>query len=143
MNRSALAEGANILAAAGLFWSIGVGVWIWVTPIRYSGVSSQMTASSSTSGANTSVLRTGPVEQTRRFSEVSRLGPVPLMIPAAVAGFAALGVWRRKGLLLMLLPTAVFLLFCFVAGFSIGGAFVPAGALLSTAVLISLASRVT
>lgn len=143
MTRSELAQGANLLAAAGLLWSIGVGVWIWVTPIRFSGISSQMSASSSSSGATTSILRTGPVEQTRRFSDVSRLGPVPLMIPAAVAGLAALGVWRRKSLLLMLLPTAVFLLFCFVAGFSIGGAYVPAGALLLTAVLISLSSRVT
>jgi hypothetical protein len=143
VNRSALTQGANLLAAAGLLWSIGVGVWIWVTPIRFSGISSQMRASSSASGTSTSILRTGPVEQTRRFSDVSRLGPVPLMVPAAVAGLAALGVWRRRSLLLMLLPTAALLLFCFVAGFSIGGAYVPAGALLLTAVLISLASKVT
>ena len=124
----------NLLAAAGFLWTIGVGVWIWMTPVRLSGVSSEAFASS-TAGVTSSVVRTVLVEETRRFADVSLLGPVPLMMPAVLAGLAAMAVWRRKSLLLMLLPTATLLVFCFIAGFSIGAAYVPAGGAMVLAVV--------
>jgi hypothetical protein len=131
---------ANLLAVAGVLWSIGVGVWIWLTPIRTSVVLFEASASS-VSGSAVSATRTDPVQRTRRFADISLLGPVPLIIPAALAGLAALAVWRRKGALLMLAPTCMLAAFCFIAGFSIGFAYIPAGGLLVAAVAVSLFSN--
>jgi len=131
---------ANLLAAAGVVWSIGVGIWIWVTPIRFVGISNEAWAWSGP-GSTASGMRVVPVERTRRFADVSLLGPVPLAIPVALAGLAALAVWRRKGALLTLLPAVLLLAFCFIAGFSIGAAYVPAGCVVLLAVLLNLGSR--
>jgi hypothetical protein len=130
-----LPAAARLLAAAGFLWCIGVGIWIWVTPIRYSGVSSQTWSTSTSRGSTSAVVRTVPFTETRRFADVSLLGPLPLAIPVVLAGLAAWTIWRRKTFLLMLLPTAALLLFCFIAGFSIGRAYVPAGGVMLLALL--------
>jgi hypothetical protein len=141
MSSGTSARIAGVLAAGAVVWCIGVGIWIWVTPIRYSGVSAQTWSSSTSQGTNATTIRTAPFRETRRFADVSLFGPLPLAIPVTVAGLAALAIWRRKGILLTLLPTAAFLLFCFIAGFSIGGAYVPAGVALAIAFLARLDAK--
>ena len=81
---------------------------------------------------------TGTIEQRiepRSFSEISRLGIVPLVIPVLVAGWALWAASRRRTVALAI-ATFVFLVFCVITGFSIGGAYMPAGLGLMGATLV-------
>ena len=90
---------------------------------------------SASRAATSATARSVPFTETRRFADVSLFGPLPLAIPVVLAGLAAWTIWRRKAFLLMLLPTAALILFCFIAGFSIGRAYVPAGGVMLLALL--------
>jgi hypothetical protein len=120
-------------AVAGLAWCIGVGIWIWMTPIRYEGTRS--TASWSSGGA--------PQETTPRFarntsfSEISGLGPLPLLIPVLIAATGLWGAWRRRRLPLGI-ATALMLFFVVLTGFSVGSAYLPAVGALGWALVAEL-----
>jgi hypothetical protein len=104
-----------VLSALGLAWCAVAGISIWFTPLRYSGMSDGV-----------------PAVWEPSFSEVSGLGAVPLLIPVLLAGLAAWAAWRgwRVTLGVAALLLAVF---TFIAGFSIGGAYIPAAGLLIVA----------
>jgi hypothetical protein len=69
-----------------------------------------------------------PVVIDRQFSEVSGLGELPLVIPVLIAGLGAWGAWHGRRLVLA--GSALLLVaFTVVAGFSIGGAYLPASGL--------------
>ena len=109
---------SQMLALISLSWCVGVGFWIWFTPVRYAG----MTGAPGQPDQHTVVYRA--------FDDVSFLGPLPLIIPTLIAIAGAWAAWRgaRVGLGLAALLLAAF---AFVAGFSIGSAYMlPAGLLL-------------
>ena len=71
-----------------------------------------------------------PVEGSRRFSEVSRLGAFPLVLPVLLAALATWVAWRNRRLALSL-ATAALLAFCVLTGLSMGWGYLPgAGAML-------------
>ena len=108
---------STVVAAAVLLWCVVVGVRIWTTPVNLSGVEWRM----GPAGAR-AFERIEP----RSFSDLSGLGVTPLVIPVLLAGWATWAAWRQRTRGLAL-ATLMFLTFCLVAGFSIGGAYVPAG----------------
>lgn len=102
---------APVLSTLCLAWCVVIGCVIWWTPVRYSG------------------FRNGaPAVIDRSFSEVSGYGPLPLIIPACVAALGTWGAWRDRRLLVTL-SGILLALFTFIAGFSIGGAYLPASGL--------------
>jgi len=116
---------APVLAVCGAMWCVAVGMWLWVTPMRYVGIT------------NVAGVRQ-EVTQDRAFSEVSGLGPLPLIIPAALAIFAAWAAWRGRKLGLGV-STLLFAGFTLISGFSIGANYVPAAAALIVATLLGVA----
>jgi hypothetical protein len=72
-----------------------------------------------------------------RFSDVSRLGAFPLVVPVLLAAAATWAAWRNKRLALSL-STAALLAFCILAGFSVGGGYIVAGAAMLLALLARL-----
>jgi hypothetical protein len=114
-----------ILAAAGALWCVGVGFWIWFTPVASHGI----------------VGGTGQPDREfveyHAFSDVSMFGALPLVVPAALALLAAWSAWRgsRVGVVIL---AVLFAAFTFVAGFSIGAAYVPAAGLLLWAALVAV-----
>jgi len=102
-----------------------MGFWLWFTPMRYDGISV-----------------TGGIRQEvttyRSFSEVSQLGPLPLIIPACVALVAVWAAWRghRVGLGVATLLLAGFTI---ISGFSIGANYLPAAGALILATLLATA----
>ena len=120
-------------AAAAVIWCLVVGVRIWTTPVRGSVV--EWTT------APTGIEVVERVED-RSFAEVSLLGFVPLVIPALLAGWALSAAWRRS-LVGLAVSTLVFLVFCIITGFSIGGAYTPAGLCLVVATLMAAGGRMT
>jgi hypothetical protein len=121
---------ARGLAVAAVAWCVAIGGWLWITPIRYKGVASTAYADSS------GVMRQETYETagSRSFSEVSALGPVPLLIPVLLAAMGASSVWRRR-MLPAVIATGVLLFFTALAGFSIGAGYVPAAAALAWAIV--------
>ena len=103
-------------AAIGLAWCVVAGWRIWTTPVRF-------------------------LDEYRSFSDISYFGIVPLVVPVLLAGWATWAAYRQR-----LLPTALatlsFLFFCFLTGFSIGGAYVPIGIGLVIATLLGILGRV-
>jgi len=87
---------ARVLATAAVGWSVGLGIWLWVTPYG-----------------------------TQSFAEASALGPIPLLIPVLLAAIAAWAIWRRR-ILPAALAAGLLLVFVILAGFSIGAGYVPA-----------------
>ena len=75
------------------------------------------------------------MEVSRRFAEVSRLGALPLIVPVLLAALATWAVWYDKKRAL-LLATAALLVFCVLAGFSIGPGYVPGGGAMLWALLV-------
>ena len=126
---------SKFLAAAGLLWCISIGIWIWVTPIQSSGVSTQTWWSVGADGVVSSGERTVPFESYRRFADLSRLGALPLLIPVMLATLGVWAAWRNKQLLLSL-TTAMLLVFCVLAGFSIGRGYFPAAGAMLWALLV-------
>jgi hypothetical protein len=116
-----------------LAWCLLVSGRIWFTPIPFSGVEW-----STASGQ----LEFSERVQYRSFSEISGLGVVPLLLPVLLAGWAAWAAWRRRTRALVI-ATSVFLAFCFLAGFSVGGAYLPAGFGLAAAAWLVIAGRPT
>ena len=137
MNTRVSARISTILSAAGLLWCAGVSVWIWVTPIRSSGFSMQAWSSSGPAGSVSSGARTIPREVSHRFSEVSRLGVFPLVVPVLLAAAATWAAWRNKRLALSL-STVALLAFCVLAGFSIGQGYIVGGGAMLCALLVRL-----
>lgn len=114
---------APILAAVAAAWCVGMRLWLWFTPMRYVG------------------FAVGSTRQEilyRPFSEVSRFGPLPLILPASVA-MAAAWAARRGNRIGLGASTILFAVFTFVAGFSIGANYLPAaGALILATILAAL-----
>ncbi len=111
-----------VLAAVGVTWCVVMGCWLWFTPMRYVSIASD-------SGRAVTLYRS--------FSEVSQLGPLPLIIPAGLAMIAAWAAWRgnRVGLGV---STLLFAGFTYIAGFSIGNNYIPAAGALVLATLFAL-----
>jgi hypothetical protein len=124
---------STIVAAISLVWCLVVGARIWTTPVRFSGVEWTM----GSAGAR-AVERV----ECRSFSNISGLGIAPLVVPILVAGWATWAAWRHR-MRELTVATVIFLTFCFVAGFSIGGAYVPIGLGLVAATLLGMLGRVT
>ena len=96
-----------------------MGCWIWFAPIR------------------SEAIRNGvPAVRYHSFSEVSLLGPVPLVVPVLIAAVAAWAAWRSHQ---VILGFAAFLLavFTFISGFSIGAGYLPASGLLFLAAVVA------
>lgn len=143
MNAKTSAWIAKLLSAAGLLWCVGVGIVIWVTPIRSTGFGARAWSSSTSgdvSGNVSSGVQTVPVESVRRFADISLFGPLPLIVPVVLAAFGTWAAWRNRRLPL-LLATAALLVFCFVTGFSIGRGYVLGGGALLWALLIRFAGE--
>ncbi len=111
---------APILSIIALVWCVGVGVYIWVTPLSY--------ARHSSDGAS--------FRMQLPFAQVSALGPVPLLVPAGLTLVAVWAAWT--GRLGVLVGTALTLAgFSLLAGFSIGGAYLPAAVVVGIAVAVA------
>jgi hypothetical protein len=110
---------APLLSTMSLAWCVLIGVWFWLTPIEYEASTNDV-----------------PTMRHRSFSEVSRFGPAPLIVPVLITAAAAWASWRSHR---VVLGFAAFLLavFTFISGFSIGGGYLPASGLLLAAVLSS------
>ena len=117
---------ATLLAGSGAAWCVIVGWKIWFTPVRYLQYAS---------------WQTEPQFVYRSFSDVSMLGAVPLVVPTVFAALATWVAWRQR-IVALCAVTLIFALFCFVAGFSIGGAYVPVAGALLIATAISLTGAV-
>ena len=126
---------ARALAIAAVAWCGAIGVWLWVTPVRSSGVASAAYADSNGVVQQAS----DEVTDSRSFAEVSALGPVPLLMPLLLAALGAWAVWRGR-MLPAAVATGALLVFTVLAGFSIGAAYVPPAAALVFAI-IALAER--
>jgi len=124
---------STICAAIGLVWCVGVGIRIWTTPVRYSVAEWAV----SPAGA-----RTGQRVEYRSFSDISGAGATPLVVPVLLAAWATWAAWRQS-IVGLSIATAIFLVFCLIAGFSIGGAYVPAGIGLVAAIFLGIVSKVT
>ncbi len=128
--------------AAGLVWCLVVGVQIWTAPpARGSGVQFSAEIRSDSTGVTTGTMVIEPVEE-RSFSDISTLGIVPLVIPVLLAGWALWAAWSRR-ILGLAVATLVFLVYCFITGFSIGGAYTPVGLGLVVATLMAVVTRTT
>ncbi len=118
---------APILASISAVWCVAIGLWIWFTPVGNSAI------------VRGSSRPEQDVVHYRSFSEISHFGALPLIVPTAVAILATCAAWRgiRAGLGVSAL---LFVGFTFIAGFSIGGAYLPAAALLTLATLLACCS---
>jgi hypothetical protein len=114
-----------ILAAISAIWCVIVGGWIWFTPVRYSGIVGGFGRPDQ------------HVVQYRAFSEISHFGPLPLIIPTVLAILATWAAWRGRRVGLG--GSALFFAgFTIIAGFSIGGAYLPAAGSLILATLLAM-----
>lgn len=120
---------ARVLAVAAVVWCVGIGLWLWVTPVLYVGRMSGMHADSG--GV---VQSTYEIRGTHSFAERSALGPVPLLIPLVIAALGAWAVWRGR-LLPATIAAGFLVVFVFLAGFSIGTGYVPAAGALIWAIV--------
>ena len=111
-----------VLAAVGVTWCVVMGCWLWFRPMRYVGIAAD-------SGQAVTLYRL--------FSEVSQLGPLPLIIPASLAMVAAWAAWRGNRVSLGV-STLLFAGFTYIAGFSIGNNYLPAAGALVLATLFSV-----
>jgi hypothetical protein len=115
---------APILASISAVWCVVIGFWIWFTPIGHSGIGG-------------SSRQEQYVVHYQSFADISHLGALPLIIPTALAVLATCAAWRgfRAGL-----GVSAFLFagFTFIAGFSIGGAYLPAAVFLILATLLAM-----
>jgi hypothetical protein len=108
------------LSIIGLVWCVGVGIYIWATPLTYTRHSS---------GSPSFKIQVP-------FSEASLLGPVPLLIPVVLAMTAVWAVAaERLGVLVG--TTLIFVALSFLGGFSVGGAYLPAAGLVGLAAVVA------
>ena len=121
-----------VAAAASFVWCLLVGVLIWNSPVVSTGIEFRQDAEGT---------ETFERVEERAFWDHSTLGVVPLVIPVLLAAWALWAAWRRTtpGLAV---ATLCLLVYCIVTGFSIGGAYMPAGLGLLVATLMEVLSRV-
>ncbi|HEU4692046.1 MAG TPA: hypothetical protein VFS23_26975, partial [Vicinamibacterales bacterium] len=103
---------APLLSTMSLAWCVLVGAWFWFTPLRYE-----------------SIVNGVPEVGYQSFSDISRFGPAPLIVPVLIATIGAWAAWRNRR---VVLGFAAFLLavFTFISGFSIGAGYLPASGLM-------------
>ena len=99
-----------ILAVAASVWCFWTGYQIWTMPVTDGG---------------------------RHFSEVSRLGVIPLVIPVLVSLIALWSVFSLR-IFMLLIATGLLLVFWLISNLSIGMAYTPALMLLMFACVINL-----
>ena len=122
-----------MLTAVGVVWTTWIGWRIWVTPVRYHVIRDF------TDSAGNDQRVEG--YSFKHFSDVSNLGAVPLIIPVAMAAGLAWCAWQRRWTAALAI-SLLFFLYCFVGGFSIGGAYWRPGlVLLVAAVFVTIATR--
>ncbi len=120
-----------VLALIAVLWCVWIGVRIWTTPVVWEGVVAQTAEEIGRQPPTT-------LREVRSFGDGSTFGSVPLVIPVVLAALAALVARLRTPAFL----TGIVLLFqgyVFIAGFSIGGAYHGAAALLWVAALADIA----
>jgi hypothetical protein len=110
---------APLLSTISVAWCVLIGAWFWFTPIRYESIANGVLG-----------------VRYRSFSEISLLGPAPLIAPLLIATIAAWAAWRNHR---VVLGFAAFLLavFTFISGFSIGAGYLPASGLLMLAAVLA------
>lgn len=110
---------APLLSTMSLAWCVIVGAWFWFTPLRYE-----------------SIVNGVPEVGYQSFSDISRFGPAPLIVPVLIATIGAWAAWRNRR---VVLGFAAFLLavFTFISGFSIGAGYLPASGLLMVAAVLA------
>lgn len=121
-----------VLALVAVLWCVWIGVRIWTTPLAWEGVVMQQTDENSVRQPPTTI------REVRHFRDSSHLSYFPLAVPVILAAWAALVARLRAPAFL----TGIVLLFqgyVFIAGFSIGGAYHGAAALLGIAALVDIA----
>jgi hypothetical protein len=124
----------KFIGMAAVIWTIGVSVYIIFAP-------TQSQVSSHVALPDGSVLRQEELITDNLFQREGWLGVVgfilwPLSLPILIGITGARAAWiYKEGLLWAMAGTM--LLFCFVAGFSIGGAYVAAACGLLVAALLS------
>lgn len=79
-----------------------------------------------------------PDERIFSFSEISALGPLPLLVPIGLTGVAALAAWTKRPIIVFVLGV-VLMGYSFITGFSIGNAYMPAGIALVVAAGVGFA----
>jgi len=124
----------KFIGLAAAIWTIGVSIYILFAPTQ-SHYSSHIILPD-----GTSVRQEGYVTKTlmEREGWVGVIGFIlgPLLVPILISITGARAAWLHKqGLLWTMAGTM--LLFCFLAGFSIGGAYVPAGLAFLLAALLN------
>ena len=120
-----------VLALIAVLWCVWIGVRIWTTPLVWEGVVAQTTEDG---------VRQPPatIREVRSFRDISHLSYFPLAIPVLLAAWAAL-VARLRAPAFLTGIVLLFLGYVFIAGFSIGGAYHGAAALLGIAALADIA----
>ena len=123
----------SVLAAAASFvWCLLVGVLIWNSPVVSTGIEFRQDAEGT---------ETFERVEERAFSDHSTLGVVPLVIPVLLAAWA-LWAARRRRTPALAVATSCLPVYCVLTGFSIGGAYMPAGLGLLVATLMEVLSRI-
>jgi len=120
---------SRILALSAFLWCSWASYQLWTTPIAYNEVE----VSSYSNGK----IITNTVTTTRAFSEVSRSGIVPLIVPVLISLIAFWAILRDKNIGLII-ATVLLSILWFLAGFSIGMAYTPAVILLVLGLVLKL-----
>jgi hypothetical protein len=109
----------HLLALVAFLWCIVVSAMLWLTPVRYLHDRSD---------------EPGPRFEFVPFREAAAFPLATLLIPTALAWSALSFVRRQKRKYLAVVTIALFA-YSFVAGFSVGLAYVPAAGILLCAFL--------
>jgi hypothetical protein len=78
----------------------------------------------------------------RPFSELTPLGPLPLIVPLLTAAAAFLAAWTNRPIALSV-GALVMLAYAFVTGFSIGGMYQPVGGALALSAALLWAGQLS
>lgn len=105
-----------LLAIASLAWCLFIGRHLWITPLH-------VHVTQFAGSVDGKFVERG-YDTTKRFSDTSMNGPLPLIIPVLLAAMACTGSLLR---LIGLAGGGTLLLFGFsiISGFSIGGYYLP------------------
>jgi hypothetical protein len=117
---------APVLAATAVVWCAVSGYRFWFTPVRYLVVGG---------------VPGRPLQRAfeyRPFAEVSGYGALPLIVPVFIAIIATYAAFRGLRLVLAL-SMILFVVFTFITGFSIGGAYLPCAGLLALSTVFAFA----
>ena len=105
---------------------------VWVTPVEYNVVEIHDSGNGAVTEKN--------FVRFKKFSDISSLGVVPLLVPAVIVFLAVLAVFKFKSIALCS-SVLLMLFFWFVAGFSIGMAYLPVVILLILTVTVNLTGK--